>query len=160
MGSASFRRLASGGYIRFVLLNAMVRRLAAILAFPAAFAVPVTAVAHGEAHEHATLNGVRHRVAADEHHDEITGYAIPLGTGIASFSDSRDSGQHPHLRVDATVSSRIAPMSGAAIPALVLPFAKTLAVPGVRGPFVHPRVRAHGTHAPPPSLRSPPALIG
>lgn len=130
------------------------RVLATMLALPAAFAVPGVAVAHGvdhaESRHHAAEHAVEGRTAADllEHHE------TPIVSDAAGHGDDH---QHPSFR--AGVSGKVDGIGFLlTVARFELPSAQLDFSP--RAPFARTRVKAHGSHAPPPNLRGPPGIIG
>ena len=125
-----------------------------VLALPAAFAVPGVSIAHGVDHAEAQHHAAEHALesrsssAASDHH-EIRAEIHAEGHG--------DDHQHPLLR--AGVSGK-ADGIGFLLTTdrFELPLVSPESAP--RAPFTRPRVKAHGSHAPPPNLRGPPGVIG
>ena len=130
------------------------RLLATLLAIPAAFATPGVAVTHGVGHaesrhhdeEHALTGGASAELA--QHHE------VPR---VSEPSGHADDHQHPALlagvsgKLDATLFLLTAAR-------FELPLPQSVSNP--RTLFARARVKAHGSHAPPPNLRGPPSIAG
>jgi hypothetical protein len=143
------------------------RIIGIILALSGAFAAPVSALAHGNAHRHeadvhagAEHTHLDHSVGADadaQHRTDASGVA---GDNPSVKSPDRDAGEHPHPSVDAAVTTKTTLWAVAVVAAhVMLPIAR---VAVVSPPQPQPRlqVRVEAAHAPPPRLRAPPAFFG
>ena len=128
------------------------RVFAVACAFAMALAVPLGAVAHGEAHEHAATSGARqHHVTSDQHHDSLTS----PGAEIEAAGGDQD---HGHALVGFAVTVNNA-TPNAALPARApLPLVFVCAIEPVLA-VVSLEPRAKLAHPPPPRLRAPPALV-
>lgn len=137
-----------------MLRSPWLRALTLALVLPLPTVRPALAVAHGVEHgrvsdhvaEHA--GEAAHRVWSDEE---------PVAT--LESGDPLHVHRHAHPVLDATCGARLIDLAPAEPPTtwphvLRLDLGASAAHPAV------PKVRAHGAHAPPPSLRAPPAPAG
>jgi hypothetical protein len=146
-----FPTAVDDSYIRTVKRILRLRLFATVVAFPAAFATPGVAVSHGMDHSEARHHALEHAsnsLAAD----------VLAGAPVVSDATGHDD-DHQHPSLQAGVSGK---GDGVGLPLIAsrveLPAAQSDADP--RTPVGRTRVRAHGAHAPPPNLRSPPTIFG
>ncbi len=128
-----------------VLPSPIVRVFALLIALTGAFAAPISALAHGHAHQH----------EAAEHESAPSGSTLD-DVATAENRDHGD-GDHAHPSVGAALTSKVAmPLGALVAPRVALPPATGVRfTPAAVDATVEPR--ANLAHAPPPRLRAPPA---
>lgn len=142
------------------------RFVGCILAVTAGFAAPAAALAHGHVH-HWDAEAEQHHHDDDHDHDgahstgsPVVGIELADAAAVIAERPAEDVGGHAHPRLDGAPCTRVEwPAFAVVVLRVVLAVETRAIVPRV--PVVEREQRPGDlAHAPPPSSRAPPPLIG
>jgi len=126
--------------------SSIARAFALLAALAGGLAVPLSALAHGHAHQHEAID-----------HETRGRAGLVADASVVAEEEDHGAGDHPHPGIGAALTSKVAtPLVALPAPRVTVPPAAAV---GYAPAAVDPTVERFAplAHAPPPRLRAPPA---